>query len=412
MIPSRRKSVINVHMNPRAENSAGKSSAVELERLEQETTLVLQEIDHNLSRANAIINDKMFPILKKYAAATGKVWESAGFWKSFLEEAADIEIKAQNDKLPPQPMAELEPELLHSPVTNFENGNQSGSESENDGLLLEHDPDTSTPHKAAQQPHVHPDDQRLSGRDSRQLRLSISPRKHTPVRQERRMTFLESYVDSSPPLPERPVLLSDAGRQATHSSSFIGKAVLGETSYQNDSDNENSRLGRLSPVALNEFASTPQNTKKRAADQNLDLARVPTPPILHSIQRSNKRRADDDSQATGRAHRYSDQHQDLINDINDPNSRFNVSPPNIISETHEISKAASLFSGPPRSSNTIERSVPTYEGAEGIGSPIRRNMHEFENDANVFTVGELNHSAESTEFHSVIDSQTRPSGGS
>lgn len=400
MMPAHRKSVINVHMTPRAENASVKSSAVELERLEQETTLVLQEIDHNLSRANAIINDKMFPIFKKYAAATGKVWESVGFWKSFLEEAADTEIKAQNDKAPPQPVAQAEPDVLHSPV-NYDNEVQSDSEAEN-GLLS---PDTSTPHKRARQLTA-PDEQTSSARATRQLRLSVSPRKQTPVRPARRASFLDITVDSSPPLPERPVLLSDAGRQATHSSSFIGRAALADDSFQNDNDNENSRLGRLSPVTLTELASTPQNTRKRAADEALDLAKVPTPPVLHSVQRTTKRaNVDANSHTPGRGHRYSDQHQDLINDINDPNSQFNVLPPKITSTAQDTS----LRFQPPRIS--AERPVPTYDTADTSGSPMRRNMHDFESDANVFTIGEINASAESTEFHSILDGSTRPSRG-
>ncbi|KAF8002065.1 hypothetical protein HF325_003030 [Metschnikowia pulcherrima] len=93
---SRRKSTINFSRPLRLERERDDLAALELERLEQETTLVLQDIDHNLSRANGVINDKIFPVLKKYAVATSKVWENVGFWKHFMEEAADVEVRTSN----------------------------------------------------------------------------------------------------------------------------------------------------------------------------------------------------------------------------------------------------------------------------------------------------------------------------
>ena len=61
------------------------AATLELEKLEQEITLTLQEIDKNLSKANAVISEKMFPILAKYAQSSQKVWNNANFWKYFLE---------------------------------------------------------------------------------------------------------------------------------------------------------------------------------------------------------------------------------------------------------------------------------------------------------------------------------------
>lgn len=68
------------------------AATLELEKLEQEITLTLQEIDKNLSKANAVISEKMFPILAKYAQSSQKVWSNANFWKYFLEQAADVEL--------------------------------------------------------------------------------------------------------------------------------------------------------------------------------------------------------------------------------------------------------------------------------------------------------------------------------
>lgn len=90
---SRRKSTANASTGGRLDdNIDGESATLELERLEQETTLVLQEIDKNLSKANAVINDKIYPILKKYATSSGNVWNNVNFWKYFLEQAANVEL--------------------------------------------------------------------------------------------------------------------------------------------------------------------------------------------------------------------------------------------------------------------------------------------------------------------------------
>lgn len=95
---SRRKSTITVGRSSRQdERDDSKNSTLELEKLEQEITLVLQDIDNNLSRSNAIINDKIFPILRKYSQASSSAWKNVNFWKYFLEEAAGVEIENYND---------------------------------------------------------------------------------------------------------------------------------------------------------------------------------------------------------------------------------------------------------------------------------------------------------------------------
>lgn len=407
MSANRRKSVINLNA-PRTENTQI-SSAAELERLEQETTLVLQEIDHNLSRANAIINDKMFPVLKKYAAATGKMWESVGFWKSFMEEAADIEIEAQNDKLPPQTIAPTQaPQALHSPETNHEKVYDHGG----DGSTSRDDePNTSTPNKKASASTLLPSEHLAAsaGRNANPLRLVVSPRKHTPTRSERRVSILTNFMDSSPPLPERPILLSDAGRQASHSSSFIGRAARENTPSQEDSDELNSNLVRLSPIALGDIASTPREaSRKRSAEDDLNLAKDPTPPILHSVQRTNKRLAHGET----RQLRYSDQHRDLIDNINDPNGQFHMSPPRMTSALlNQLHKANASEVAQNQNTEPRDLNLREYNSADISGSPVRRNvlMHEFESDTNVFTVDNKTATgmteATTTEFHTVVEGE-------
>lgn len=76
---SRRKSGVNVT----ASDSALPARQI-LDQLDQDTTFVLQEIDKNISRATAVINDKIIPMLQEYDAQSSKVWENTGFWKHFL----------------------------------------------------------------------------------------------------------------------------------------------------------------------------------------------------------------------------------------------------------------------------------------------------------------------------------------
>lgn len=206
---SRRKSTVNISVARQEDESL----ALELERLEQETTLVLQEIDHNLSRANAVISEKMVPVLRKYAVASGNVWNHVGFWKDFMEEAADVEIKATSGSAPktkttaPAPAREATPD---SP--DFVQQIQA-----------------STPHAPRMS---------LSSRGTpRHMGHSGTPKKtHKQSEDEaRRLSILQNFLNSSPTLPEPPVLMSEVGRMATASLS-ASKPRL------------ESALGRLLPV--------------------------------------------------------------------------------------------------------------------------------------------------------------------
>lgn len=84
---SRRKSGVNVT----ASDSALPARQI-LDQLDQDTTFVLQEIDKNISRATAVINDKIIPMLQEYDAQSSKVWENTGFWKHFFEQSANVEL--------------------------------------------------------------------------------------------------------------------------------------------------------------------------------------------------------------------------------------------------------------------------------------------------------------------------------
>lgn len=221
---SRRKSTVHVG-RPRDD-----SPALELERLEQATTLVLQEIDHNLSRANSIISDAIFPVLQKYAGASAHAWANAGFWKHFLEEAADVEINTLDQPLEqpgpdagtggPQKPQKLVLQLLQKlldPV-GLDPDTPPGSDR---GI------ETSTP-----QLRRTPSPQRLPRRGPQ---LAVSPRKRTPA--ARRLLVLQNFLNLLPTLPEPPVLLSERGRAAASSSSAPARTTSPD-------------LGRLLPVPL------------------------------------------------------------------------------------------------------------------------------------------------------------------
>lgn len=49
----------------------------ELERLEQQITLTLQEIDSNFSKAHRIVTSSILPIVEEYAKHSNEVWEGS-----------------------------------------------------------------------------------------------------------------------------------------------------------------------------------------------------------------------------------------------------------------------------------------------------------------------------------------------
>lgn len=49
----------------------------ELEKLEQQITLTLQEIDSNFSKAHRIVTSSILPIVEDYAKHSNQVWEGS-----------------------------------------------------------------------------------------------------------------------------------------------------------------------------------------------------------------------------------------------------------------------------------------------------------------------------------------------
>ncbi|QIX00766.1 hypothetical protein AMS68_006283 [Peltaster fructicola] len=69
----------------------------ELERIEQQITLTLQEIDSNFSKAHRIVTSSILPIVEEYAKHSNDVWESSKYWKQFFESAANVSLSGYEE---------------------------------------------------------------------------------------------------------------------------------------------------------------------------------------------------------------------------------------------------------------------------------------------------------------------------
>jgi len=300
---TRRKSTVSVPRRAQLEESP----ALELERLEQETTLVLQEIDHNLSHANAVINDRMIPILRKYASATHQVWTNVGFWKHFLEEAADVEISTADDLLdPPKGSGSAIVAGAATGGSNTLNPTMGGSLSKSATTATPPRPknvssSSSDPQIEASTPQLRSRPLLLSSHSELSpqvvtmrkastgyLKVTVSPRKRTPkVTPKRtptradsgstkRLSVLQNFLNSSPTLPEPPVLLSEVGRMAFASSSSVNRPTSGRDAADLSSDSDDRNLGALLPILFPTVSLTP-----RRDSRNRDL--------IHSALSSGQR---------------------------------------------------------------------------------------------------------------------------
>lgn len=286
---SRRKSTINLGRATRKEQDFDGSDALELERLEQKTTLVLQEIDQNLLLANAVINDKMFPVLKKYAASTSKVWENVGFWKHFMEEAADVEVKTSNDMLESQ--KNTRNDLLKENVDDGKDAVEKTTPIESEDSNLLGQIQASTPQQPRSRALLLSTQSENTPRhtlfrsSSVQLRLPHSLDKTTPMTHQseteaRRLSVILRHLNSSPTFPESPVLRTEIRRLTTGS---ISSAVNPPRTEQRltSSDSDSLDLGRLLPVLLPSITLTPK-AQNAPLSQERPTQRFPNTPNFGS----------------------------------------------------------------------------------------------------------------------------------
>lgn len=219
---SRRKSTVHVSSSIR-EKGGDVSAHIELERLEQETTLVLQEIDRNLSQANAVISDKIFPVLTRYHSALSSVWNNVSFWKRFVEEASETKVcpeesNVDGDTAQTGGARQLQPTKSASEKTDVLNE----LDLQQNTLTSDFQMEASTPQLKSRhllQPSTSP--QRSANKNY--PRVLISPRKRGSGRYEpsdpRRLSILQNFLNSSPTLPEPPKLTSEVNQHLPSSSS-------------------------------------------------------------------------------------------------------------------------------------------------------------------------------------------------
>ncbi|KAH3679661.1 hypothetical protein WICMUC_000801 [Wickerhamomyces mucosus] len=130
---SRRKSVFTSSINATGLNEAS-SQAIELERLEQEITLTLQHIDKSFAKSHKIINEKLIPIVNKYHSNSKRIWQGVNFWKNFLENSANVELKGYEEAVKYQ--QELDGDVSNNKLP-VSNQNTVGNSQESEELLNE-----------------------------------------------------------------------------------------------------------------------------------------------------------------------------------------------------------------------------------------------------------------------------------
>ncbi|EAZ63472.2 DASH complex subunit ask1 (Outer kinetochore protein ASK1) (Associated with spindles and kinetochores protein 1) [Scheffersomyces stipitis CBS 6054] len=324
----------------------------ELERLEQETTLVLQEIDKNISRANSVINDRLIPVIKDYSSETRKVWNNAGFWKYFFEHSANVELNSYEDPINTNTdvntIANTGNNLLFDDDEKEEEIVDANDEYENDNdrvdelpvfkrPLVNHgsivyatDPQTNIALTARYDPsesiglQIPPmltatlSSSEATNTNSRSPvrrtrspsktqtlrqsldayhRVSISPRKiQTPLRTydevRRRSSMIRELINSSPTLPEPPILQSEIGnspppvshnskdsaQSAAASSRDVLSPVLIESVYSPAKSIHSSahRKGAASAEnTIQRFPSTPKFVERLSGGAGVDIMRTP-----------------------------------------------------------------------------------------------------------------------------------------
>lgn len=489
---SHRKSTINPNVSKLDDNLDGESATLELERLEQGITLVLQEIDKNLSKSNAVINDKIFPILKKYATSSSNVWNNVNFWKYFLEQAANVELtsyeapanlntdlntiansknnfllldeeeeegqnkpnesEAQNEekvkqfkkpasksfnneeltpiwtageRAPPQNQYNMEastPQLKQR--ASFMGEPKTTAKRTDDNYLSQTAPtlapsfssdeqtsSTRSPSKRASPSMVtHTIRQSLDNYH----KISISPRKaqrsqqRTPLRERdtsdgvrRRSSMIQNLLDSSPTLPEPPVLLSERGYMNSSGNS------KDENEIKESSQSKN--LDRLSPILLPP-KSTPGRTNDRGRSSNDNtLQRFPRTPN-YSSSAGNDKEVDIMRTPLGVRIRYGDDDSDLP-PPELQNSPIITSENNRHSNNHNVTLDVDEDDVPLPDLETIQ--LPNSNKKKRPSSTTsstkkQKPLAEDDDELNVFldsTSNKNNISAAGTIYHSLINNQ-------
>lgn len=219
----------------------------EEERLDQEISLVLQDIDRNLSNANSIVMNKIIPNINGYRDQCERIWKNAGFWKVFFERSAGVVL----DPVAPQ---DLHPIQHHDDAfvrpTRIVPVRPPDSAQDDTPDWPRHpqnpDLDASTPQSASQQgpstfratnersrssQQAPPIDSIVSASDFAANSSQQGPGRYVPSLQNLNTAndilspergSQSPSVDSSPSLPERPVMQHDLHARNDSSEDSIG----------------------------------------------------------------------------------------------------------------------------------------------------------------------------------------------
>lgn len=99
----------------------------ELERLEQQITLTLQEIDSNFSKAHRIVTTSILPIVDEYEKHSHEVWEGSKFWKQFFEASANVSLSGYEEPSD-ETVTNTEPTESFQTPTNDDESTVTGAE--------------------------------------------------------------------------------------------------------------------------------------------------------------------------------------------------------------------------------------------------------------------------------------------
>lgn len=434
---SRRKSTIN----PNEDTAAARE---ELEKLEQETTLVMQEIDKNISRANAVINDRLIPTIKEYSEESKKVWNNAGFWKFLFEQSANVELNSYEDPIntntDANTLANSRNNLLFDDDVETEHEQEVGEEAEFKKPLLKTVVEESTPTWSTEQskkqlqsstPQLHKrpsmlptyNKQTYDSNDSigqqppilsttlssdkspprphgspvkvqtvRQSldtyhRISISPRKRTPGRAlseeaKRRSSMIQDLINSSPTLPEPPILMSELADNSEPSSPI---------------KNPERRSERFSPVLIPPELSPIKTILTDPATKSNEntIQRFPSTPKF-SERVSDGAKADIMRTPLGVRIRYGGDDSDL-------------QPPELQNNLDESASPARVEDEvPPPELQAIDISKKRASQGDEPASKRTKPLENDDDNQNVF-LDTKNVSAGSTLYHSILENQANNS---
>ncbi|KLO17134.1 hypothetical protein SCHPADRAFT_887249 [Schizopora paradoxa] len=102
----------------------------QIEQIEQLITIRLQNIDANFARVHQILSTRILPAVRRFAINTEPVRESARFWVSFFEQAAQVRIPTTDDfSAAAEGLSEQTQDEQTNPLSDAPDRTQAGDES-------------------------------------------------------------------------------------------------------------------------------------------------------------------------------------------------------------------------------------------------------------------------------------------